>query len=136
MSLHRNSGQWTEARFRQFVISGLRSLTLKWGPKNRAKARARVDRGLYRCDGCNDVGPATLSPLKVGGKRINNAVVDHIHPVVDPIEGFVSWDVYIERLLCESEGYQVLCHECHNRKSANERVMRTEAKRAERRESA
>lgn len=132
----RNSGQWTEARFRQFVISGLRSLTMKWNPKSKAKARARVSRGLYRCEGCNDIGPATLTPLVKGMKRRNNAVVDHIQPVVDPREGFVNWDIYIERLLCEADGYQVLCHECHTRKTANERVMRTQAKRMERSEIA
>jgi ribosomal protein L44E len=48
--------------------------------------------------------------------------VDHIHPVVDPTTGFVSWDVYIDRLFCESYNLQVLCSTCHKKKTAGEKI--------------
>jgi 5-methylcytosine-specific restriction endonuclease McrA len=48
--------------------------------------------------------------------------VDHVNPVVDPATGFVSWDVYIDRLFCEGENLQVLCSTCHKKKTAEEKV--------------
>lgn len=51
--------------------------------------------------------------------------VDHIEPVVDPTEGFVSWEAYIDRMFCEEENLQVLCKPCHKIKTAEERKERT-----------
>lgn len=51
-------------------------------------------------------------------------VIDHIDPVVDPKKGFTSWDDLIERLFCEKEGLQLLCPECHEEKTADERQER------------
>ena len=53
-----------------------------------------------------------------------DVAVDHIDPVVSPKTGFVSWDVYIERMFCEADGFQVLCHTCHGIKTQNEREER------------
>jgi hypothetical protein len=49
---------------------------------------------------------------------------DHINPVVDPVEGFQGWDVYVSRLFSEAEGFQALCEECHDVKSQGERSIR------------
>lgn len=128
----RNGGEWTEARFHSFVVSGLRSKHQRWGPKHAAKARARVDRGKYLCAGCGTIGPATLPPKPGNKKRRDNAAVDHIEPVVDPAIGFEGWDRYVERMFVEVEGYQVLCWECHEAKTAVERAVSVERKRRER----
>jgi 5-methylcytosine-specific restriction endonuclease McrA len=50
--------------------------------------------------------------------------VDHVNPVVDTSTGFVSWDVYIDRLFCEKENLQVLCKPCHSDKTALEKTER------------
>ena len=123
----RNGGAWTEARFRSFIRGGLRSISMRWPPKNKVKQNARVARGLYLCAGYKSKPhevPASLPPLPGNKRRINNAVVDHIQPVIDPRRGFLSWDELIKRLFCEADGFQLLCHDCHKRKTSDERKIR------------
>jgi 5-methylcytosine-specific restriction endonuclease McrA len=116
----RNGGQWTEARFASFVKNGLRATSRKWNPIHKTKADARRGRGLYECAGCGQIVPPTK---KVGKKRINNVFVDHINPIVDPTKGFTTWDDYVERLFCEQDNLQLLCGECHDKKSMAERAL-------------
>lgn len=122
----RNGGQWTEARFKGFIISALRSASQRWGPKNQCIREARVSRGLYKCDGCGKIVSATLPPPPGKKRRIKNIVADHIEPVVDPRVGFVDWNTYIARMFVEREGYQALCHDCHTKKSEKERELAKE----------
>ena len=129
----RNCEQWTEARYQSFIKSALRAASRKWGPKNKSKQLARIDRGIYLCAGYKKKPhkvKGTLPPPKGKKKRIDNAVVDHIKPVVDPVTGFVSWDDVIERMFCELDGFQILCHDCHTRKTADERIIRNENRRS------
>lgn len=63
----------------------------------------------YRCAGCKKHYVA------------KDVQVDHIQPVVDPTTGFLSWDVYIDRMFCDSVNLQVLCKTCHNTKTAKEK---------------
>lgn len=122
-----NDGDWTAARFHSFIKSALRAASVRWPPKNKVKRNARVGYGLYMCAGYHadpHVVNASLPPKPGNSKRIDNAVVDHICPVVDPGNGFQSWDVLIERLFCDSSNLQVLCHECHARKTKDEQEVR------------
>jgi hypothetical protein len=124
--MKRNGGQWTEARFHSFVVGGLRTLSRKWGPRNEALSKAftrtKVNTATgrlakhYKCAGCEKEFPGKL------------VAADHIEPVVDPSKGFVSWDVFIDRLLCEVDGYQILCKNCHDAKTAEERIVRCTTK--------
>ncbi len=122
----RNGGDWTEARFRSFIRSQLRAATMRWGPISNCLRDARVERGVYLCAGCKEEVPATI---KVGRKRVKNAHVDHILPIVDPDTGFVSYDMLIERMFCEADNLQVLCNECHTTKTNDEKA-RAKARRA------
>ena len=117
---NRAGGRWTEARFRSFVTSALRGSSRKWAPISDVLTEARVRRGTYLCANCKEEGPATI---KIEGKRVKNAVVDHINPIVDPEVGFTTWDDFINRLFCEEENLQVLCHSCHKEKSNKERAV-------------
>ncbi len=125
--MNRNGGTWTEARFASFIRGGLRSISMRWPPKKKVKQNARIQRGLYLCagykTGSHEV-PASLPPLPGNKRRINNSIVDHIQPVVDPRVGFVDWNTLIKRLFCEADGFQLLCHECHSAKTADERKLR------------
>lgn len=123
----RNTNTWTEARYRAFIVSGLRKITFRWGPKVEAKKLARHPNKFHNANGrlvfhsicklCQNVIPETES------------TVDHIEPVIDPATGFKSWDEYIERLFCEADGFQVLCRACHDQKTYSERKVSTERKR-------
>ena len=88
----------------------MRKGTYKWRPRNEALSEARVERGKYRCAGCKEI---------VGRKEIQ---IDHKDPVVDPKVGWVSLDLYAERMFCEKENLQALCKtKCHSEKSRLER---------------
>ena len=129
-----NGGQWTDARFHAYIMGWLRKAHSVWGPKNRAKTKARVRRGFYLCAGCHQEVPSSIKGVyKTGPKagkprKLDNACVDHINPVIDPVEGFVSYDLAIERMFVEEDGYQILCKVCHDKKTAEERVVRKENK--------
>ena len=118
----RNGGEWTEARFKSFITSALRVASRRWPPKFAALKKALVGRKTndktgklaqhYRCVTCNkDFVGADVQ-------------VDHIHPVVDPVQGFVSWDTYIDRMFCELHYLQVLCIPCHKQKTQQEKEAR------------
>ena len=126
--LTRCTGRWTEARFKSFIKSLLRSGTRRWAPISDVKRKARRGRGFYLCDSCGETVPASI---KIEGKRVNNAVVDHVVPVVDPEQGFESWDKVIDRMFCEAENLQLLCHECHSKKTGDERQQAKERRERE-----
>lgn len=113
----RNSGQWTEARFNSFIKSLLRKGTMRWGPVNQTKKAAWVERGKYLCAGCNQVVPLTVDKKK-------NVFVDHKSSATDSVEGFTSWDDFIEGLFCEVDNLQVLCKNCHDIKSKEESELK------------
>lgn len=122
-----NGGRWTQARFNSFIKGTLRRATFRWGPKNDVKKAARVSRGKYMCAGYKEVPhvvPASLPPKPGNKKRINNAVVDHIRPIVE--RSFISWDDVINDMFCEADNLQVLCHSCHSHKTEDERHKRNE----------
>ena len=120
----RCGGRWTEAEFVAFVKNNLRSGTRKWAPMQDCLKRARVERGLYRCECCGEHVPASItkddSPRS---KRKKNIIVDHINPVIDPASGFSTWDSFIEGLFCEGDNLQALCLKCHTEKTNEERAI-------------
>ena len=131
----RCGGQWTEARYRSFIKSTLRGATVKWGPIQECLKAARTRRGFYRCAICGEEVTATIITTLVNGKkkRVKNAVVDHIEPIIDPYTGFTTWDACIERMFCELQNLQCVCYACHKIKCAEEaataKERRTEGER-------
>jgi len=119
----RCSGQWTESKFNTFIRNQLRGATRKWAPINEVKKEANISRGVYLCACCKNHVPVSV---RVGSKRVNNVFVDHIDPIVDPYKGFEGFDVYIDRMFCEKDNLQLLCGECHDKKSLEERRIRAE----------
>lgn len=95
-----------------FVKGLLRRGTFHWRARTEAMTAARVERGKYKCAECQEL---------FGPKEVD---LDHILPVVDPKTGFTSWDDYINRLFCPAEGFQVICHGCHEHKTRLEDMMR------------
>lgn len=118
-----NSTQWTEARFKSFIISALRAASRRWPVKwkvfNDAFAGNMMNTKTgkmckhYRCAICKGLFTS------------NEMVVDHVEPVVDPKKGFIDWNTYVTRMFCKEEGLQVICKKpCHADKTKRERVER------------
>lgn len=106
------NGTWSLSRKRQFIISALRRASGRWAPKYACKKAARVARNEYRCASCSQT---------VGNSECH---VDHINPVVDPVVGFQGWDIYVERLFVERDGYRLLCKTCHAEVTQKQREVR------------
>ena len=121
VSKPRNNGEWTEARWRSFVISALRSATRRYPPKYKTLNKAFIEKRInkktgklashYKCAVCN------------GEFVAKDVQVDHTIPVVGP-EGFVGWDSYIERMFCDVDNLQVLCKTCHDVKTKEENATK------------
>lgn len=114
--------EWTDAKFRGWIISLLRRGTMRWPPRNQCLVNAKTKKKRnkktnrlaqhYRCNGCKKDFPLT------------NMVVDHIDPVIDVDEGFIDFDIYIERMYCPLDNLQALCKPCHKKKCDEERKKR------------
>jgi len=116
---------WTEGRLKAFVTSVLRAGTRRYPPKFQTLSEAYVGQRLNTKT--NREGKHYLCALCEGEFPAKEVVVDHIEPVVHPEQGFISWDVFIERLFCKKENLQVLCVGCHKIKSYNESQQRKES---------
>lgn len=111
----RNNGRWTEARFRSFITSVLRSGSRRWPPKWDVLAEAFVgkwkskksgrDAKHYKCAMCEESFPST------------QVQVDHIKP----IGSWDDWNYVVEALFCEADNLQVLCKPCHKKKTNKEK---------------
>lgn len=100
-----------EKTFKNFVIATLRRGTYRWYARTQALVNARISRGVYKCNMCED---------QFGRKEIQ---IDHINPVI-PLEGWDSWDGYIARMYCGPEGLSILCKPCHKTKTFLENELR------------
>lgn len=114
--------EWTDAKFKGWIVSLLRRGTMRFPPRNEALKAAKTEKKInassgrlaqhYRCTSCLQEYTA------------KNVCVDHIEPVI-PVNGtFTTWDEYIERMFCSVENLQVLCSTCHDVKSKDERQQR------------
>ncbi len=119
----RCGGKWTESKFNSFIRNQLRSATRKWEPIQNVKKKANLSRGVYICNGCKQQVPPTI---RRGAKRVTNIFVDHIQPIVDPEVGFTTFDDFINRMFCEEDNLQLLCGDCHDVKTTEERRIAAE----------
>lgn len=114
----RNNSTMTEAGFWSFIRSSLRRRTMVWKPIQECKKQAkRVYKGLnkrqkfeYKCNVCKNYFP---------DKEVN---IDHIKPA-GSLKSGKDLQEFIERLFCEKENLQVLCSNCHNLKSINDKLI-------------
>jgi hypothetical protein len=105
-------------------------LSFSYPPRNAAQKKQKVAPATFECQGCSVYiyeGSSEKNLNKVVEQFPDKKVIagkiymDHIEPVVDPDEGYNGWDSFIERLFCDEEGFQLLCKECHDEKTAQER---------------
>lgn len=116
---------WTEGRFRSFVTSALRGafrrFPNKFGALREAAAGIKTNKATgrqakhYTCANCGDDFPS------------NGVHVDHLKPIVG-VEGFKSWDDFIDKLFCSVDNLQILCIPCHKLKTKEENEARKRSK--------
>lgn len=117
----RNGGQWTEARFREFITSVLRSGSRRWPPKWEALKAA------FKREGVN---PKTKRVAKLYGCAICNGEFSSKDIQVDhkePIGSCNTWDSFIEKLFCEKDNLQAVCKPCHKAKTKKERAIESKS---------
>jgi len=113
----RAGNTWTEARYWQFIRSALRQAYSRYPVKFQVKKAAeRTVEGCrhkyeYQCAECSDwfMGKETQ--------------VDHIVPA-GKLSSYRDIAGFCKRLFCEADGMQVLCTECHQKKTNAERKAR------------
>ena len=110
--------RWTESRYFGFLRSGLRKMSMRYPVKQDALVLARRDkpkgaagkhRYEYQCAACNNWFKGT------------EVSVDHIEPA-GSLKSFDDLPGFVERLFCEVDNLQVLCHDCHQDKTNEERT--------------
>lgn len=113
----------SDAEFRSRIVSALRQSSRWWKPKQEAINRAKVRRGVYKCESCWEEWPPTLPPEPWKKRRRKNIQADHIEPVV-PLTWWETYDLWIERCFVWAEWFQAICWKCHKEKTAEERKIR------------
>ena len=105
--------EWTQAKFKSFLKSGLRTLSTKWPPahkilKQNRRASQREDKRIkweYQCNHCKQWFLQ---------KEIER---NHIIPVGGFSQDFSKWPEEFgkiaERMFVGVDGYDLLCKECH-----------------------
>lgn len=105
-----NNGTMTEAMFFQSLRSALRRLTIYWKPKKAALDRVKKSvkgkrhKWEYMCAKCGEYN------------QQKNVEVDHIIPA-GTLRSFDDLGGFAKRLFCEVDGFQVLCKDCHKKKT-------------------
>lgn len=95
-----------------FAKQALRRASYRWPARNQAVKEARIERGVYECKECKTRVPNRDKEL------------DHVEPVVRTSGQTQTLGEFASRLFCGLEGFQVLCNNCHSRKSFIENVVR------------
>jgi len=113
----------TEAAFWGWIRSHLRRISQRWAPiyeKIKEGARPVNDedkrrwgnriRKVYHCESCGGWFPR------------KHITADHIVPC-GSLKSFEDVGPFMERLLCEKDGIQRLCTDCHDAKTKQERQV-------------
>lgn len=115
----RGGGSLTESGFWSFIRSALRQKSRWWKPISQAKTNVkRAYKGPhkrqkfeYQCNYCKKWFPE---------KEI---AIDHVIPA-GSLNCSADLPGFVERLFCEVEFLQVLCSQCHDKKSKEEMINR------------
>ena len=104
----RAGGEWSEARFWQFVRSGLRLLSRRWPPRKQALLAARRP-----YTGTNPRAKwEHLCSLCGNWFMAKEVQVDHIEPC-GQLKSFDDIGEFVRKLLVEKDGLRILCLKCH-----------------------
>lgn len=111
----RAGGTWTEARYWTFIRSNLRKMWIKWPVRYKVLEKARRPKPKnkkgrhkweYKCVVCKKW---FLNP---------DVEVDHITEC-GKLTSFEDLPQFVSTLLCEEDNLQVICKQCHRKKTNN-----------------
>ena len=113
----RGNGTLTEAQFWAKIRAALRSASRYWLPGTICKKEAkRVYKGPnkrqkveYVCNSC-----------KLGFQE-KEIAIDHILPA-GSLNKSSDLSGFVERLFCEKNVFQILCHKCHSIKTLQDKI--------------
>lgn len=91
-----------------------------------ALQKARRERPWYKKDGTTAARPRVeflCSSCNEWFMR-KDIQVDHEVPVIDPVKGFETWEIFSDRLFCDPSNLNVLCKPCHKVKTDEEKRIR------------
>lgn len=113
----RAGNTWTEARYFQFIRAALRAAFSRYPVRFQVKKAAektvtgKRHKYEYKCAACKKWYMS---------KEVH---VDHINPC-GSLKTYADLPRFVETLFCEADNMQVLCTECHKKKTAEERKAR------------
>jgi 5-methylcytosine-specific restriction endonuclease McrA len=107
--------QWTDGRVKAFITSALRGAFRRYPNKYECLNNAFVGKKINKKT--NRESKHYLCAKCKGEFPTSEVQVDHIEPIVNPDIGFISWDEFIKNLFCSIENLQVLCKNCHTKKT-------------------
>ena len=137
-----------DAKFKNKIVSALRRLSRQWPPASEAKKLRKVGPATFECELCKAYayeGSKSLTQLQKTPEfipifnkciskgiefKLSKTAIDHKLPVV-PVTGFKggwNWHEFVTNLYCDRSNYQILCKECHTKKSSYERKLRSASK--------
>lgn len=112
----RNGGRWTQAKYEATIKNALRKISMYWCTGDDYLKTIRRDKTEasgpgkhkyeYPCEHCD--------------KWMKREDVELDHKV--PVGSVKDWNGLIERMFCEINGWNSLCHECHVKKTNQEKV--------------
>lgn len=129
----RRKPQNNSLKIHNLIKKKLRLASLSNPHKQEALNKAKVDVATHECALCECYMYSGVSNEKFKELKLKHPKkkfkrekpqADHINSVVEVGVGFVDWNTYIERLFCDTDGYQILCDECHKEKSIKENKER------------
>jgi len=117
----RAGGTMTESQFWSMIRSALRQRSRWWRPVHICEQKARrkykgpnkKQKYEYKCESCKKWFPK---------KDIS---IDHIVPV-GSLSSYEDLPGFVERLFVEQEGLQVLCNQCHTKKTKSEKLTKND----------
>lgn len=108
----RGNNKYTESAFWSMIRSSLRKSSQYWSPAQLALNNAKRNytgsnkrqKFEYQCNQCKNYFIRT------------DVQIDHIQEV-GSLKSGKDLEMFVERLFCEVEGYQILCKSCHLKKT-------------------
>lgn len=105
----------------------LRRLCRRWPPYYQVLNKARIVKYIPTKSGHGQLKRVFYACVECKQEFDRKGVqIDHIHAVVDVTlgNGKPDFNELIARMFCDVDGLQILCTECHSKKSSYEREQR------------